>query len=62
LFSDPRVDPPLPAALVSRRKRKIGGSDQSKKKRRFAEANRHLPVNSKSLIDLPTIGFHDRQQ
>jgi hypothetical protein len=62
LFSDPRADPPFPAALVSRRKRKIGGSDQSKKKRRFAEANRHLPVNSKSLIDLPTIGVHDRQQ
>jgi hypothetical protein len=28
-----------------------------KKKRRPAEANRHLPVNSKSLIELLTIGI-----
>ena len=33
-----------------------------KKKRRPAEANRHLPVNSRPLIELLTIGGHDRQQ
>jgi hypothetical protein len=33
-----------------------------KKKRRLAEANRHLPVNSKSLIEPLTVGVHDRQQ
>jgi hypothetical protein len=32
-----------------------------KKKRRPAEANRHLPVNSRPLIELLTIGGHDRQ-
>jgi hypothetical protein len=32
------------------------------KKRRPAEANRHLPVNSRPLIELLTIGGHDRQQ
>jgi hypothetical protein len=36
--------------------------NQSKKKRRLAEANRHLPVNSRPLIEPLTIGGHDRQQ
>jgi hypothetical protein len=40
----------------------LGAVINTKKKRRLAEANRHLPVNSKSLIELPTAGVHDRQQ
>ena len=35
------------------------GAGNPKKKRRPAEANRHLPVNSKSLIELLMIGVHD---
>jgi hypothetical protein len=31
--------------------------DNRKKKRRLAEANRHLPVNSKSLINCPLLAF-----
>jgi len=42
--------------------RRLRAATNRKKKRRPAEANRHLPVNSKSLIDLLTIGGHDRQQ
>jgi hypothetical protein len=38
------------------------GDEFSKKKRRLAEANRHLPVNSKSLIEPLAVGVHDRKQ
>jgi hypothetical protein len=41
---------------------RLRAATNRKKKRRPAEANRHLPVNSRPLIELLTIGGHDRQQ
>jgi len=41
---------------------RLAAATNPKKKRRPAEANRHLPVNSRPLIELLMIGGHDRQQ
>jgi hypothetical protein len=56
------LHPPAPIASPFAKLSVSWDSDQSKKKRRLAEANRHLPVNSRPLIGLLTIGGHDRQQ
>jgi hypothetical protein len=50
---------------LTRRSSRLGrlrAATNPKKKRRPAEANRHLPVNSRPLIELLTIGGHERQQ